>query len=169
MPRNKNTCGKLSALVASKFVGFTTAGLGSCLAQSYILHKLLKEKQIQSSIVKGWVVFEIYKQYWGHFWVELPDGKVLDPATEAWLASLPVVVRNALKPHRQLFHEIPSRLIKDGFTCRDDDGFEAIRCDSYDQAMRGEFWLDVMMKCGPQTVDLIYEISKSVGLKEVPS
>lgn len=120
----------------------------SCLAQSYLLYKVLHELTVQHdgmlhpTLVKGYIVNHSEKVYYGHFWVEL-QGTVYDIATETYLLEYPFYLHNEIRTNlRMLMKTIPNDLSQE-YTNIDDPSFEILRQQSYLKCLENKMLEDV--------------------------
>ncbi len=124
-------------------------GKSSCLAQSYILYKVIYNLTFQHttlpSLVKGYIINHTMKVYYGHFWVEY-NNIVYDIATETYLLDYEIDKHNEIKNNmRILVKTIPEEL-KYKYTNLDDPLFEIIRNESYLMCMENKMLEDVKAK-----------------------
>lgn len=121
----------------------------SCLAQSYILYKVICNLTFQHTtsplLVKGYIINHTSKVYYGHFWVEYNDC-IYDIATETYLLNYEIDKHNEIKNNmRILVKKIPENL-KCKYENIDNPLFEIIRNESYLMCMENKMLEDVREK-----------------------
>lgn len=50
-----------------------------CYMTCFPLHGFLKHLDVECKLVNGTVVLHEANEIWEHYWIELPDGRILDP------------------------------------------------------------------------------------------
>jgi hypothetical protein len=113
---------------------------GSCLAQSYILYKYMLKLNLAPTLVKGYIMDDIEKIYYGHFWVEC-NNILYDVATDTYLMYYDKNDHNDIKKHRRL-----SKQNKTEYKCLDMPFFEILRNMSYTKCLEGKFIDDMKEK-----------------------
>jgi len=132
-----------------KYFYSNNIGMSSCLAQSYILYKVIHNLTFQHTIlpvlVKGYIINHTMKIYYGHFWVEY-NGCIYDIATETYLLHYEIDKHDEIKNNmRILVKTIPEKL-KHEYENIDDSTFEIIRNESYLMCMENKMLEDVKEK-----------------------
>jgi hypothetical protein len=121
----------------------------SCLAQSYILYKVIYNLTFQHTtlplLVKGYIINHTLKVYYCHFWVEYNDC-IYDIATETYLLDYEIDKHDEIKNNmRILVKTIPLKL-KHKYKNIDNPLFEIIRNESYLMCMENKMLEDVKEK-----------------------
>ena len=120
----------------------------SCLAQSYILYKVIYNLTFHHTIpllIKGYIINHTRKVYYGHFWVEY-NGCIYDISTETYLLNYEKDKHDEIKNNmRILVKTIPEKL-KHKYKNVDHPLFEIIRNESYLMCMENKFLEDVKEK-----------------------
>tara|TARA_B100000745_G_scaffold211724_1_gene140297 strand:+ start:175 stop:672 length:498 start_codon:yes stop_codon:yes gene_type:complete len=121
----------------------------SCLTQSYILYKyifdLTNECNVRPILVKGYIINNVKKIYYGHFWVEYNDN-IYDVATETYLLYYNLDFHNKIKNNmRILVKTIPNEILHK-YKNIDMPHFEEIRQDSYVMCMENKMLEDMRNK-----------------------
>ena len=120
----------------------------SCLAQSYILYKVIYNLMFHHTIpllVKGYIINHTMKVYYGHFWVEY-NSCIYDISTETYLLNYEKDKHDEIKNNmRILVKTIPEKL-KHKYKNIDNPLFEIIRNESYLMCMENKFLEDVKEK-----------------------
>lgn len=123
----------------------------SCLAQSYILYKVIDNSTLKQSIrpelVKGYIINHTDEIYYGHFWVEY-NNCIYDIATQTYLLDYDKDIHNEIKNNmRVLVKTIPKEL-KNKYTNMDNPFFELMRNNSYLKCLNDKM-LDDVKKLAP--------------------
>ncbi len=121
----------------------------SCLAQSYILYKVISNLTFQHTtlplLVKGYIINHTMKVYYGHFWVEYNDC-IYDISTETYLLDYEIDKHDVIKNNmRILVKTIPEKL-KHKYKNKDHPLFEIIRNESYSMCLENKMLEDVKEK-----------------------
>ena len=120
----------------------------SCLAQSYILYKVIYNLTFHHTIpllIKGYIINHTRKVYYGHFWVEY-NGCIYDISTETYLLNYEKDKHDEIKNNmRILVKTIPEKL-KHKYKNVDHPLFGIIRNESYLICMENKFLEDVKEK-----------------------
>jgi hypothetical protein len=121
----------------------------SCLAQSYILYKVIYDLTLQQTtlplLVKGYIINHTLKVYYGHFWVEYNDC-IYDIGTQTYLLDYKIDKHDEIKKKmRVLVKTIPEKL-KHEYKNIDNPNFEIIRNESYLRCMENKMLEDVKEK-----------------------
>ncbi len=124
----------------------------SCLAQSYILYKWMLLNNIDAKLIKGYIIDDINKTYWGHFWVE-NNNIIHDIATDTYLLYYDINLYDNIMKHRKLSILIPST-----YKCLDNDNFENIRNKNYINCINDNFLIDVKQNATIFVYNKIYII-----------
>jgi len=124
-------------------------GKSSCLAQSYILYKVICNSTFQHItlplLVKGYIINHTMKCYYGHFWVEYNDC-TYDIATQTYLLDYEIDKHDEIKKNmRILVKTIPEELTYE-YKNIDDPLFEMFRNESYLRCMENKMLEDVKEK-----------------------
>ncbi len=120
----------------------------SCLAQSYILYKVIYDLTFHHTIpllVKGYIINHITKNYYGHFWVEY-NGCIYDIATETYLLNYEKDKHDKIKNNMRILVKTIPEKFKHKYKNIDNPFFEIIRNESYLMCMENKFLEDVKGK-----------------------
>lgn len=115
----------------------------SCLAQSYLLYKYILQNITNNDnvkLIKGFIVNNIDKIYYGHFWVEYND-IIYDIATDTYLLYHNNNLHLQILNSRKLCKTLPKNIKK--YKCLDSSEFESIRNDCYNKCLNGYFLQDI--------------------------
>jgi hypothetical protein len=119
----------------------------SCLAQSYILYKYIYDLKtnIKPELIKGYIINENDKVYYGHFWVEY-NNEIYDISTETYLLDYDYKLHNFIKNKmRILVKNIPDNILLK-YKNLDDNIFNIIKENSYIKCIENNFLDDVKNK-----------------------
>ena len=120
----------------------------SCLAQSYILYKVIYNLTFQHTIpllVKGYIINHTMKVYYGHFWVEY-NGCIHDIATDTYLLNYEKDEHADIKNNMRVLVKTIPDILTHKYKNIDNPFFEPIRNESYLMCMENKFLEDVKEK-----------------------
>ena len=120
----------------------------SCLAQSYILYKVIYNLTFQHPIpllVKGYIINHTMKVYYGHFWVEY-NGCIHDIATDTYLLNYEKDKHADIKNNMRVLVKTIPEILTHKYKNIDNPFFEPIRNESYLMCMENKFLEDVKEK-----------------------
>ena len=121
----------------------------SCLAQSYILYKyiysLTSNSTIMPNLIKGYIINNIEKVYYGHFWVEY-NNNIYDIATDTYLLDYALKDHDLIKNNRRILVKNINDDILNQYKNADNLLFNNIRDESFKMCMENNFLKDVKQK-----------------------
>jgi len=137
----------------------------SCLAQSYILYKCIFDLTSQTSItptlIKGYIINNIAKVYYGHFWVEY-NNNIYDIATDTYLLDYKLKDYDRIKnTMRILTKYIPNDILCE-YKNIDNPLFHIVRDKSYIMCMENKFLEDVKEKTSSEIYNKIEKIYRKI-------
>jgi hypothetical protein len=137
----------------------------SCLAQSYILYKYIYNLTYQTSItptlIKGYIVNNIEKVYYGHFWVEY-NNNIYDIATDTYLLDYKLKDYDRIKNTMRILREyIPNDILYE-YKNIDNPMFHILRNTSYIMCMENMFLEDVKKNTSLEIYNKIEKIYNKI-------
>ena len=121
----------------------------SCLAQSYILYKYIyrftSNSTIIPNLIKGYIINNIEKVYYGHFWVEY-NNNIYDIATDTYLLDYELKDHDLIKNTRRILVKNINDDILNQYKNADNLLFNNIRDKSFKMCMENNFLKDVKQK-----------------------
>ena len=131
--------------------------LSSCLAQSYLLYKYILNQNQICTLIKGYIINNIDKVYYGHFWVEY-NNIIYDIATETYLLDYELKYHSNIKNTRRILATDISTDILINYKNVDNNNFDIIRDESYRMCIENKFLEDVEKKAPFEIFNKIKEI-----------
>jgi hypothetical protein len=124
----------------------------SCLAQSYLLYKYLTNINKNPKLIKGYIINDVNKFYYCHFWVECDNIKY-DIATETYLLYYDIKHHNKIRNDRVLSVNEPKN-----YKNIDNNNYNKIINNSFNQCLNNLFLEDVKQN----TSEFVYYKIKNI-------